>query len=259
MHYKRFVVLALLAILLLGSASLVLAQQSGTVDYNSNLRQAPTTKSSVIAVVPQGTALELIDSAVGESLYGNSLWYQVSYHGSVGYIWSGLITSGQQTADSHSSSYPITLCSTCGYLTLSIHNMRLLNGAVRQNINDPPSFLAELYSLPARSVWIGYENGGFDMPDDVYEDFTILFRAESNYIPGPLMYQGQVLPDLTVTDDELMIWFGYSPSTGEEYVFAFRSLTRTCTAAGQHCGEHLWGAYAIPKSAADNFVARYET
>lgn len=150
------------------------------------------------------------------------------------------------------------LCSSCGYENLSITQMRILDGDLRLTIDDPQSLIRDLYTLPARNIWIGYENGGFDMPDDVHEDFRIEFRVSQNYIPGPLMYQGQLLQDLMLVDDELMIWFGYSETTGESYVFPFRTLVDTCTPIGEHCGEHLMGAFAVSKTDVDEFRARQE-
>jgi hypothetical protein len=53
-----------------------------------------------------------------------------------------------------------------------------------------------LDDIEARDIWVGYENGGFDLPDDL--EYVLPYR-----------------------DDEYQIWFRYSPSKEEYYVFPF--------------------------------------
>jgi hypothetical protein len=163
----------------------------------------------------------------------------------------------QESVSADSDNYPIYVCEDCNYVDLAVSEMYIIGLGMLVLVDTPSDFFVSLSELPARDIWLGYENGGFDMPSDVKIMYMVDFRVSENLIPGPLMYQGEVLPELLVVDDRALVIFWESESSEEIFVFPFRSLTRTCTAQGEHCGEHLLGAYAVPSESVDELFDAY--
>jgi hypothetical protein len=54
----------------------------------ANLRSAPSTETSTIAQIPNGTSVKLIEKTQNSS---GQLWYKVEANGQVGWIYSGLL------------------------------------------------------------------------------------------------------------------------------------------------------------------------
>ena len=79
--------------------------------------------------------------------------------------------------------------------------------------------------VKGKSIWIGYDKGGFDIPDDWY-----------------------FLPDVVfdTSKGKRYLWVIAAPSTpGDIYVFPFKSMEPYADANGEHYGVHPCGAYRV--------------
>jgi hypothetical protein len=81
----------------------------------------------------------------------------------------------------------------------------------------------ELGDLEGDDIWLGYNGGGFDVPDDAYG----MWRIETHEIP------------------DVMVWVFYSPSTDEFYWFPFPTSEPSADGNGNHYGVHPCGAYRV--------------
>jgi len=82
-----------------------------------------------------------------------------------------------------------------------------------------------LRETEGRSIWIGYENGGFDVPDDLRMAAQVRGRGERG---------------------EIMVWIYQSPSTPEySYWFVFASIVPFADGDGDHYGVHPCGAFRV--------------
>lgn len=143
--------------------------------------------------------------------------------------------------------YPEVFCPRCPYRDLPITTMRWNKyGSDRHFLSDYQAVFDLIFDIPARDVWIGYENGGFDIPTDTIPMYYLSFEVKTNILDWPLIYDGQLYDRLVLDNDRIQIWYLYSPSTREGYVFPFISMTPTATPQGEYLGAHLWGSYAVP-------------
>jgi len=75
------------------------------------------------------------------------------------------------------------------------------------------------------SIWVGYENGGFDLPDKRYFLSDVLFKTSKG---------------------ERYMWIVASHSIPDTiYVFPFKSMEPYADANGDHYGVHPCGAYRV--------------
>ena len=238
------------------------AQETVTVSQPANLRANANRSSQIIQVLNPGDQITILESVSGNTVWLNgvesNVWYRVQLNdGTIGFVWSGLVRDTAEVvntaplaAPATSAQYPELVCSRCRYRDLTITEMTW-RGSTRAGVANPQALFDLIYRLPARNIWVGYENGGFDLPADAAPEYTLRFTAALNVLDWPLIYQGQAYNRLELPNDQIEVWFLYSQSTGEGYVFPFISLTPTSTPSGEHEGSHLWGAYAVPWSAVE--------
>jgi hypothetical protein len=82
--------------------------------------------------------------------------------------------------------------------------------------------LGQLQGVP--DVWVGYDNGGFDVSGDAYRLWTIQAYAGNNPI---------------------MVWINYSRSANEFYWFPFANIVPYADTNGDHYGPHPCGAFRV--------------
>ena len=89
----------------------------GTTTANLNMRSSASTSSSIIATIPKGTKVEIIDKT-------SSTWYKVSYNGKLGYVSSQYLNlnGNDNSSDNNDSNQPSTN-TTYGVVTANL-NMR---------------------------------------------------------------------------------------------------------------------------------------
>lgn len=58
---------------------------------NLNMRQNPTTSSSIIASIPSGSTIEVLGETIGQKVSSNSVWYKVKYNGKIGWVSSNYV------------------------------------------------------------------------------------------------------------------------------------------------------------------------
>lgn len=80
--------------------------------------------------------------------------------------------------------------------------------------------LVQWYELEGADVWVGYERGGFDVPDDVRRWFKLV-------------------------DEPTEVWVWYSPSEDAAYIFPFRDATPRLE--GEGYAIHPCGAFRVPR------------
>lgn len=247
------IALLILSFVVLSLSLVVSAQETVTVISQSNLRSEPNRNSTVLDVLYAGDTVTVIQEVYGESVTiggrTSNIWLEVNSGEQNGYLWSLLVEyQSSLTSISVDPNYPLSICEDCGYDSLTILSMDWMSREGYFEITNPSEMISTLYSIHGRNIWIGYANGGYDMPEDSRLRYRIVFEVARNVLPGPLLYNGTIYNELVMENDEIQVWFWSSESTNEYYVFPFRSMTSTCVPSGEHCGEHLTGAYAIPAS-----------
>lgn len=117
----------------------------------------------------------------------------------------------------------LVLCGVASWLDAQ-ETERILNC-----LDDVPDEWRWLRDVEGVTIWIGYDEGGWDVPADLY--------------PYPV----RVLSAESPTDNHMMeIWIGYAPSTpGVTYWWIFDDVSVFADSAGAHEGIHPCGAYAV--------------
>jgi hypothetical protein len=85
--------------------------------------------------------------------------------------------------------------------------------------------LERLIDLEMRNIWIGYDAGGWDIPDNPYPVARIVGLNEIGI--------------------HVEVWIWSAPDVDELYLFMFDSLVSSCDADGNHCGIHPSAAVAV--------------
>jgi hypothetical protein len=237
--------LFILAVLIWGQPFAVLAQESAWTISETNLRAATNTQSEVLAVIAPNTQVVATNLVHGEQISQSGtisdLWIHVIYDDIEGYVWSGHIRYVEAN-----TRYTTQICSQCSYADLTITSMHWIGSGNEVVVTDPEDVVDLLYTVYGYDLWLGYDEGGFSLPSDAKIKYFLTFEVLENNLGGPLMYNGEYYDELIVSNDQIDLWFWYSASTGEYYVYVFMSMTTTCTTSGEHCGQHLNGVYAIP-------------
>lgn len=86
------------------------------------------------------------------------------------------------------------------------------------------AIIQKIYALNGAEIWIGYENGGWDVPyGSSYESYIELYSKSR-------------------PKDPYYLWIASHPSTKKQakYLFLYNSLKQWCDAQGNHCGTHDW-------------------
>lgn len=104
------------------------------------------------------------------------------------------------------------------------HDARIERDGLQDMI--PPEDIPSWQGILGQSVWVGYEQGGFDIPDDTADYFTIYAVGEAG--------------------NEVQIWVWEAPSTPDWlYVLPFNNTTPYSDANGEHFGVHPCGAFRV--------------
>ena len=75
-----------------GSPPTRLATIRSDLGRSARLREQPTRRSPVLAVIPQGSEIAIAGTSTGEAVDpGNSTWYVVRWQGRQGYVYAGLV------------------------------------------------------------------------------------------------------------------------------------------------------------------------
>ena len=105
-----------------------------------NIRSKPSTNSKAIGLAVFGDPVVILEKTnIKEEIYGiKAYWYKVDWKGKTGYIWGGLISSMEATADFNLDGKKDILLSRCtsdkevhadDYMIKFTHNLRLfING-----------------------------------------------------------------------------------------------------------------------------------
>ena len=75
--------------------------EKGVTTANLNLRKSASTSSSIIATIPKGTTVEIVDKST-------SGWYKVKYNNNTGYVSSSYVTINGSNTNNSTSNTPST-------------------------------------------------------------------------------------------------------------------------------------------------------
>jgi hypothetical protein len=157
-----------------------------------NIRTKPSVKSKVLALAVFGDPIIILErTKIKQEIYDiKAYWYQIEWKGKIGYIWGGLVSTMQETADFNKDGKNEILLSRCvsdkevyadDYMSKFSHNLRLFKDG---KMIDQKLFNNKI--LTSSSIQI-LESYGFS-PEVTFVEFLFNFGDDAFFTQNGSLY-----------------------------------------------------------------------